>query len=271
VTALVRSELRKVLTTNTWWLMVIGVVGFTAIALAANCWVGHLVLTGQAQDHGIEGVGQGLTGVASNVYTSGQFFGTLFVMLLGALMVTNEFHHQTATPTFLATPRRSRVIASKLATAAGFGMAFGLVTMLISVPVGAIFLGTEGVGSQLGEPSVLAALALNLLAYAVWAVFGVGIGTLLRNQIAAIVVCIVLKLVAEQLLSAIITLLAAWLKQEWIQNLVYALPSAASSAMTSAERVPGAPAWYTGAAILLGYGLVAAGVGSLLTRRRDIT
>jgi hypothetical protein len=35
--------------------------------------------------------------------------------------------------------------------------------------------------------------------------------------------------------------------------------------------VPGAPAWYTGAAILLGYGLVAAGVGSLLTRRRDIT
>jgi ABC-type transport system involved in multi-copper enzyme maturation permease subunit len=271
VTALIRSELRKVLTTNTWWLMIIGVVVFTAIALVANIWVGHLILTGQAQDAGIDGVGEGLTGIAANVYTSGQFFGTLFVMLLGALMVTNEFHHQTATSTFLATPKRTRVIASKLVAAVGFGVLFALVTTLISVPVGAIFLGTEGVGSQLGEPSVLGALALNVLAYAVWAIFGVGIGTLLRNQIAAIVVCIVLKVVAEQLLGAIITLLAGWLKQDWILNLLYALPSAASSAMTSAERLPGAPAWYTGAAILLAYGLVAAGVGSLITRRRDIT
>ena len=271
MTALVRSELRKVLTTNTWWLMIIGVVGFTAIALAANMVVSHIVLTGQAQAQGIEGVGQSASGVAANLYTSGQFFGTLFVMLLGALMVTNEFHHQTATPTFLATPRRTRVIVSKLVAAVGFGIGFGLVTILLAVPAGAIYLGTEGIGSQLGDPSVLGALALNLLAYAVWAIFGVGIGTLLRNQIAAIVVCIVLKVVAEQLLGALITLLAGWLDKPWIENLLYVLPSAASSAMTSAERLPGAPAWYTGAAILLGYGLVAAGVGSLLTRRRDIT
>jgi hypothetical protein len=52
---------------------------------------------------------------------------------------------------------------------------------------------------------------------------------------------------------------------------MYALPSAASSVMTSAERLPDAPAWYVGAAILLAYGLVAAGLGSLITRRRDIT
>jgi ABC-type transport system involved in multi-copper enzyme maturation permease subunit len=271
VTALIRSELRKVLTTNTWWLMILGVVGFTAIALVANLWVSHLILTGEAQENGIEGVGEGLTGIASNVYTSGQFFGTLFVMLLGALIVTNEFHHQTATPTFLATPRRIRVIGSKLVTAVGFGVAFGLVTMLISVPVGVVFLGTEGVGAQLGEPTVLAAMALNLLAYAVWAIFGVGLGTLLRNQVAALVVCIVLKLVAEQLVGVLLTLLAGWLDQDWILDLMYALPSAASSVMTSAERLPDAPAWYVGAAILLAYGLVAAGLGSLITRRRDIT
>ena len=39
--------------------------------------------------------------VATNLYTSGQFFGVLIVMLLGAIMVTNEFFHQTATTTFL--------------------------------------------------------------------------------------------------------------------------------------------------------------------------
>jgi ABC-2 type transport system permease protein len=271
MTPLVRSELRKVLTTSTWWLMVLGVIGFTVIALAANMVISHIVLAGDGQDAGFEGVGASPVGVASNLYTSGQFFGTLFVMLLGALIVTNEFHHQTATPTFLATPRRLRVIRSKLVAAVAFGALFGLVTMLLSVPAGAIFLGTEGLGAQLGEPAVLGALALNLLAYAVWAIFGVGIGTLLRNQIAAVVVCILLKIVAEQLVGLILTLLAGWLEKDWILDLMYVLPSAASSAMTSAERIPGAPPWYGGAAILLAYGLAAAGVGAALTRQRDIT
>ena len=46
--------------------------------------------------------------VAANLYTSGQFFGVLIVMLLGAILVTNEFFHLTATTTFLVTPRRER-------------------------------------------------------------------------------------------------------------------------------------------------------------------
>ena len=51
---------------------------------------------------------------AANIYTSGQFFGVLFVSLLGILLITNEYYHQTATTTFLTTPHRSRVVAAKL-------------------------------------------------------------------------------------------------------------------------------------------------------------
>jgi ABC-type transport system involved in multi-copper enzyme maturation permease subunit len=271
VTALIRSELRKVLTTNTWWLMLLGVVGFTVIALLVNVLVvASATLNGDPQSEQF-GLGNDAAGLASYVYTSGQYFGTLFVMLLGALIVTNEYHHQTATPTFLATPRRVRVIVSKLVGAVGIGVAFGLVTMLISVPVGALYLSAHGVGSQLDQPTVLATLGLNLLAYAIWAVFGVGIGTLLRNQIAALVVCLVLKLVAEQAVGLVLTLLSDKLDQHWIMNLMWALPSQASTVMTTATRIPDAPVWYVGALILLAYGLVAGGLGSLITRRRDIT
>ena len=268
---LVRSELRKVLTTNTWWLVLLGVVGFTAVALLVNLFVIAASTLSGDPTSGQFGLGGGHAGLASYVYTSGQFFGTLFVMLLGALMVTNEYHHQTATPTFLATPRRVRVVASKLVAAVGFGVLFGLVTMLISVPAGAVYLAAKGAGTQLGHPTVLASLALNLLAYAIWAVFGVGIGTLLRNQMAALVVCLVLTLVAEQAVGVVLTVLSTQFHQAWIMKVVFALPSQASTVMTTATRIPHAPAWYVGALILLAYGVVAGGVGSLVMRRRDIT
>ena len=271
MTALIRSELRKVLTTNTWWLMLLGVVGFTVIALLVNVLVvASATLNGDPQSEQF-GLGNDAAGLASYVYTSGQYFGTLFVMLLGALIVTNEYHHQTATPTFLATPRRVRVIVSKLVGAVGIGVAFGLVTMLISVPVGALYLSAHGVGSQLDHPTVLATLGLNLLAYAIWAVFGVGIGTLLRNQIAALVVCLMLKLVAESAIGLVLSLLSSKLHQDWIMHLAWGLPSTASSIMTSATKLPDQPYWYVGAAILLAYGVVAGGFGSLIMRRRDIT
>ena len=52
--------------------------------------------------------GSQVAALAANIYTSGQFFGLLFVMLLGMILVTNEFFHQTATATFLTTPQRTR-------------------------------------------------------------------------------------------------------------------------------------------------------------------
>ena len=268
---LIRSELRKVFTTNTWWLMLLGVVGFTIVALLINVLVVASATLDGTPEASQFGLGKDLSALATYVYTSGQYFGTLFVMLLGALVVTNEYHHQTATPTFLATPKRLRVIGSKLVTGVGMGVVFGLVTMAIAVPVGALYLSSKGVGTQLDQPVVLASLGLNLLAYAVWAIFGVGIGTLLRNQIAALVVCLVLKLVAEQAVGLVLTLLSDKLDQHWIMNLMWALPSQASTVMTTATRIPDAPVWYVGALILLAYGLVAGGLGSLITRRRDIT
>ncbi len=62
-------------------------------------------------------LGRVLTSAAANIFTSGQFFGLLFIVILGALVVTNEFFHQTATATFLTTPQRTRVITSKLIAA----------------------------------------------------------------------------------------------------------------------------------------------------------
>ena len=43
----------------------------------------------------------------AEIFTSGQFLGLMLVIIVGVLVVTNEYTHQTATATFLTTPRRA--------------------------------------------------------------------------------------------------------------------------------------------------------------------
>jgi ABC-2 type transport system permease protein len=285
VIALVRAEFLKIRTTNIWWLLLIGLVVTTGLALVVTTFT-----AADAFQHPEPPQTQGLTPeearaqaeqlalksnlafLVANIYTSGQYFGLLLAMVIGILIVTNEFFHQTATPTFLTTPRRSRVIAAKLGGAASWGIAFGLVTTVISGVTGVIFLNLHDKPLELGNPDVTKAILLNLMAFGIWATFGLGLGTLLKNQIAAIVVALVLYLIADSAVQVVLFLLANRLHEDWILNVAYYLPSGASKVMTAGTKVAAAaPEWWGGALILLAYGAVTAGIGTLITVRRDIS
>src|SRR5690606_23849466 len=98
---LIRAELLKIRTTSTWWWLALGALAATVVALAFNMFFAYQIFH-NPEFFGGEDVG-GMADPsyhAGNIYTSGQFFGLMLVMLLGILMVTNEFFHQTATATF---------------------------------------------------------------------------------------------------------------------------------------------------------------------------
>ena len=122
---------------------------------------------------------------AANIYTSGQFFGLLFMVILGALIVTNEFFHQTATTTFLTVPHRTKVIVSKLTAAVLLASGFWFVTTAIDLAVGSIYFAAEGYAIPLTDWPVMRSVLMNLLAYVIWAVLGVGLGALIRSQLGA--------------------------------------------------------------------------------------
>jgi ABC-type transport system involved in multi-copper enzyme maturation permease subunit len=115
---------------------------------------------------------------AANVYTSGQLLNLMFIVVLGALIVTNEYFHQTATATFLTTPHRTRVIVSKLAAALLMAAGFWAATTAINVAVGAITFASNGHGVPFGHWTIIRAVLMNLLAYVIWAILGVGLGVL---------------------------------------------------------------------------------------------
>jgi len=293
---LVRAELLKIWTTNSWWIFAICAFAATALAMLINLVQAHFELETAKNPPDFGDVPPGEEGGppaidpdfqynlarvilrnTANVYTSGQFFGLLFVMILGTLIVTNEFYHQTATATFLTTPRRTSVIFAKLGAAVGLAGFFWLVTTIIDIGFGTLFLLNDGYPMSLDEWPVIRAILFNLPAYAIWAVLGVGLGVLIRSQLGATLTGAGLYLIAGQIAQfAFFIIYQFWIKEDWVLKAMVALPSVASQIMISADRVPLGPdvlgpPWWVGALVLIGYGLLAGTIGTLITRKRDIS
>lgn len=273
---LIRSEILKLRTTNSWWLFGIGVLGLLVLSFFFNALQAHFLLNEPIPEGmdpkdvaQFEALRQ-IVPVAASLYTSGQFFGVMFAMLLGIVLITNEFHHQTLTTTFLTTPHRSAVVAAKLVVAALGGVLFWLVTTVLTIPATMIFMNIEGYANHFGDTKVLQAIALNLLAYALWGIFGLGIGVLIRSQIGATVTAIVLYLAGFIGALIVFALLSQWWG-DWVEKYQVIVPSIASQLMVSGTELPGNPPQWVGAAVLIGYAVVAGTIGTLLLRRRDIS
>jgi ABC-2 type transport system permease protein len=293
---LVQAEIRKIFTTDTWWIIGILLVVATGIALlvnvssansdmrAAEYAIDHPpTFSGDASDQqqAREAFARAtdipaiIARSAASVYTSGQFFGLLLVVIVGALVVTNEFQHQTATATFLTTPQRTRVIGAKLVAAVVLAAGYWLFALAISIGIGALVFGLQGYGVPFAEPTILRAVGMNLLAYAVWAVIGVGFGVLLRGQLGATLTATGLYLSAYPGLI-LFSLLYNLIQQDWVFDLVILMPGIASMVMVQTEPLQlgfdiHGPQWWAGAAALVAYGVVAGAIGTMIMRKRDIS
>ena len=94
----------------------------------------------------------------------------------------------------------------------------------------------------------------------IYALIGVGIGALFRNQVGAIVGGLVYLFVIEPVIRSIPATAGAY---KW-------MPGGAQEAMTATFEGPELLVPGRAASLLLGYGLVAAVLGTFLAVRRDI-
>src|SRR6266508_3546500 len=75
----------------------------------------------------------------------GEFLGTLFAALLGAVLITRDIRHGTIRPIFLFSPRRGRAVAAKVSVSTLVGAGFGLVAGAVAAAVGTAALRTRGI------------------------------------------------------------------------------------------------------------------------------
>lgn len=264
MTGLLRAELKKIRSTRLWWGLLIGALVLSAIqsvAMAAIAGVDMGSGPGTGELSGLEDAA-----TVRAVYPMAMFTGTyIFALVLGIIGMAGEYRHQTITSTFLVSPRRSRVVVAKLLAHFLAGLAYALVGLVVVLVAGGITMSVRGYGLGLDADRLWPTMGLAMLAVAIWAVIGVGVGTLLRNQIVAIVAAVLFVWLVEPLLSLVLTLV------EW-DHVSKWLPSNASSALMAPGGALGELlVWWAGGLVLLAYGLAIAGLGVLLSMRRDVS
>jgi ABC-type transport system involved in multi-copper enzyme maturation permease subunit len=293
--SLIRSEFRKIFTTNAWWLFGLVSVVITGLAMWGNMAqaAGDIAFArspaadfklgpgaspeqvAEAQQRFAEAhdLHAQLVKAAGSIFTSGQFFGLVLVMLVGVLVITNEFQYQTASATFLTTPQRSRVVFGKLVAAIALALSYWLVSQLISLGSGLAFFHNIDATNSLGEWPVQRAMLFNAAAYVLWAIFGFGLGTLIRSQIGSVVTGMAVYLIGYVGGIGVFVLIRTYLIHgDWVLTAAVSMPSIASQIMISPDKLyEQSAAWWVGALVMIGWSLVAGTIGLLLTRRRDIS
>ncbi|HEV8648397.1 MAG TPA: ABC transporter permease [Actinomycetes bacterium] len=250
---LVAAEFHKLFTTRLWLWLLLGSIALTAL------YASLAIAFGDSPDNPTPPLSS--PGGQRTVFSVGQGAGTLLAVL-AAIGLTGEFRHKTATPTFLATPRRGRVVLAKLVTYGLVGVGYALVCVAVTVAVALPWLGAKGIDVPLSSNGIPATLAGVVAAVAIFGLIGVGLGALLRDQVATVVGLLVYLFVVEPIVTRIPAL------RGWT---VY-LPGAAANALTQVAQANQQflQPWQ-GGIVLAGYGIVLAAAGTFLTVRHDVT
>jgi len=262
----VRAELLKFLTTRLWWGMAIGIF----IAGAAFALLFGILFT--SDDVGATGPGGIPTGddlqIANSVYTGGLSVGYLLMLTIGVIQIGAEYRHSTITTTFLAVPRRAIAMLAKVAALLLIGTGYGVVSLLGSVSVGALTLNARG-ADAFPSPELLRTLALSLLVLGLWALIGLGVGILIPNQVAALLIGVGVAWIVEPLLGLG---LRAW--EFGSEHIAPYLPTQATNAVVNAVQNSLDEvrlSWWAAAVTLALWAAVLSGIGTLLTVRRDVS
>jgi ABC-type transport system involved in multi-copper enzyme maturation permease subunit len=242
---LIAAEWLKLRTTRVLWATVPAVVLLSGVAVAG------LVLSSEVAGVALLEPTEDVRQAALHLTST----GAVLVIVLGILISAGEYRTQTATDTFLTTPRRSRVVAAKLAMGAILGLVLGALSAAVGLPVAYLLFEAEGAAFPAGNEEVWLTLGGVVLYAVLFGVLGVAFGSLVRNQVVAIVSALTLVLLIEQLLAQSADSVAKW------------FPGNAGAAVVRAPGEflePGA-----GAALLLAYAVAIALAGMTVVVRRD--
>jgi ABC-2 type transport system permease protein len=241
VTRLLRGELIKVRTTRT--AIGFGVAGLL-LALAATL---LSILTSDLVSLDDK----------RSALNFGGGIGILF-LLFGAVGATGEFRHRTLAPAVLIAPDRLRLLVARIGAYMLAGLIFGVIIAIITLGIGLALMGGEPGPSLTGGDYAKLAVG-GILDVVVGAAIGIGVGTLVRNQVASVVGILVWLTILEPLTGLI-----------HHPKIVNASLGSALDAVGRGTADPDQPSWAAYILILLAWGVVLCVLGAVVDRRRDV-
>jgi ABC-type transport system involved in multi-copper enzyme maturation permease subunit len=206
----------------------------------------------------------------------GTFAGLIALIVVAALFVTAEYRRGLIRTTFVASPRRGRVLAAKALVVGAVAFGAGLAAAAVAVPLGQHIL--RGNGNYLYPVSTLTELRIivgTAAMLAVAAVAALALGTILRRgagAVTAVIVAIVLPYILATA-SLLPTSAAQWLLRITpaaafaVQQNLIQYPQVTGDYTPANGYYPLAP--WAGLAVLCGYTAIALALATYLLRRRD--
>lgn len=208
-------------------------------------------------------------GIVRSVYNGGNTVTRVGAIVIGIAAMGSEYRHQTLAASYLATPRRTRLLLGKAVSLLLFGLLYGLASVVAGLVVAVPFILTNGGSFFLDQGATWRSLVLGVCSLALWSLFGMGIGILIKNMLVAMLVGIGFAYLVEPTLS-LVFFFRGW---DVLLNL---MPSGATNAMLGATSpvlfAADEPfAWWLGTLVLAAWCLLPPVLGMLSTVRRDVS
>ncbi len=195
----------------------------------------------------------------TNTALAGLAVGSLVVGVLGMLAMTGEYSSGTIRSSLAATPRRDVFFLAKVIDFALLALVIGMVLSFASFFVGqAVLSGGGAPSATLSDPGVLRALVESGAFLGLLALFGVGIGAIIRHSAGAIG-----AFVGCTLLSSILLQHVGGNPARYTPVMIY------GNSVASVVHVPGALNSSTGFAYMALYTVAALTTGAVALSKRD--
>ena len=243
----IRLELLKLRTAPAFYLTAAAAIGLSLVSGVTNA-----LLPVQKGDPAYGSVPN-----AAHVFEQPGAVTSMAMFILGVLMIAGEYRQRTILTTFLAEPRRGRVLVAKLITTGALGAviaAIGYVAVAVTVvPIYA----SKGVHhvpidiTSIGIGTVLSGACYGLL--------GVAVGALTRNTVAAIISGLIwIQLVEVAILESAVPSLAKW------------LPAGAAQGLTAVVKSSHNLSQAASAAVLVAWAVAVVALATKVSVRREL-
>jgi ABC-2 type transport system permease protein len=182
--------------------------------------------------------------------------GVLSVPLLifGIVGATGEYRHRTIAPAVLIAPGRARLTLARLIAYVLTGLLFGALMVVVALVVG---LPLAGGGEELAGSDILTVAFGGLLVAVLTVALGVGVGVLVRNQVAGVVGALIWLFILSPVLGLIDDDLPDYTT----------LPAAG---VVGGSQEAGGMSYGTAVVVLIAWAVVFVVAGLLVERRRDV-
>jgi len=259
----IESEWIKLRTVRSWVVMILAaaavVIAMGALAAAvASGAVSTPAAPGAAGSGGRNPFG---ATDPTAISLAGVNLAQLIVGVLGVLIVSNEYANGSIRNWFGAVPRRLPVLWGKVIVLAGSLAVVMVLATLVAFLVGQAILG-DAKSTTLAADGVLRAVLGSGLYLAGIGVFGIALGSLLRNTAGAIAVVVASLLIIPNLIGLV-------LPDDWSDKVTPYLPSTAGQAFTSVNPADTLLGSAAGAMVFAAWLVVLVAAAAVLLRRRD--